>query len=72
MAAKFGIPTKPGGTFPYKGDDGEAIELKRGVTISRYTVVIDRQGNIAALDPVKNPAGDAKRVAEIVRKLESK
>ena len=52
VAKKFGIPTKAGGTFKYKGQ-----ELKRGVTISRYTVVIDRDGRIAAIDPVTNAGG---------------
>jgi thioredoxin-dependent peroxiredoxin len=73
LAQKFGIPTKPGGVFKYKDDSGKVHELKRGVTISRYTVIIDRSGTIAAIDPVPgNPSGDAKRVAEIVRGLEKK
>ena len=67
IAAKFGIPTKAGGTFKYKDQ-----ELKRGTTISRYTVVIDRQGNIAAIDPVSDTKGDAQRVVAIVKKLEAK
>ena len=72
VAAKFGIPTKPGGVFKYKDDAGKVHELKRGVTISRVTVVIDKGGTVAAVDPVKDTAGDAKRVAEIVKKLETK
>jgi peroxiredoxin len=72
LAQKFGIPTKPGGVFKYTDDTGKVHELKRGVTILRYTVIIDRTGDVAAIDPVGNPGGDAKRVAEIVRKLEKK
>ena len=67
VAQKFGIPTKAGGSFKYKDQ-----ELKRGVTISRYTVVIDRDGRIAAIDAVGDAKGDAKRVAAIVERLEKK
>lgn len=64
VAGKFGVPVRKGGVFKYKGKD-----LKRGVTIARYTVVIDRAGRIAALDAVSNPAGEAKRVEAILKKL---
>lgn len=40
------------------------------MTISRYTVVIDRAGNVAAIDPVSDVAGEAKRVQAIVKKLD--
>lgn len=65
IAKAFGIPTGKGGSFNFKGE-----ELKRGVTIQRYTVVIDREGKIAAIDQVGDAAGDARRVALIVQKLE--
>ena len=72
VAEAFGIPTKGGGVFKYKDDQGKVHELKRGVTINRYHVVIDKGGTIAAIDPVKDAAGDGKRVLEIVKKLETK
>lgn len=74
IAKAFGIPAGPGGIFKFKDSDGNVHELKRGVSISRYHVVIDKAGAIAAIDPVpaKDPAGDAKRVLEIAKKLESK
>ena len=72
VAKAFGIPAKPGGVFKYKDDQGKVHELKRGVSISRYHVVIDKSGTIAAIDPVKDAGGDAKRVVEIVKKLDSK
>jgi peroxiredoxin Q/BCP len=72
VAKKFGIPMKGGGVFKYTDDAGTVHDLKRGVTILRYTVIIDKNGTIAAIDPVNNPAGDAKRVEGIVKKLETK
>ena len=50
---------------------GAAIGLS-GATIQRYTVVIDKQGNVAAIDQIKSAGEDAKRVAEVVQKLEKK
>ncbi len=71
VAAAFGIPVKEGGVFKYKDADGKVHELKRGVTIPRYHVVIDKNGTIAAIDPVKDAGGDAKRVLQIVKKLDT-
>jgi len=72
VARAFGIPTGAGGVFKFTDNEGKVHELKRGVTIPRYHVVIDKGGTIAAIDPVKDAGGDAKRVVEIVKKLESK
>ena len=72
VAKAFGIPTGAGGVFKFTDKEGKVHELKRGVTISRYHVVIDKAGTIAAIDPVKDAGGDAKRVLEIVNKLDTK
>jgi peroxiredoxin len=72
VANAFGIPTKPGGIFKYKDADGKVHELKRGVSIARWTVVIDKSGTIAAIDPVSDTGGDAKRVVEIIKKIDTK
>lgn len=72
IAKAFGIPANPGGVFKFKDNDGVVHELKRGVSISRYHVVIDKTGAIAAIDPVKDAGGDAKKVVEIVKKLDTK
>jgi peroxiredoxin Q/BCP len=74
IAKKFGIPAKEGkATFDFKGADG-VVTLTRGATISRYTVIIDRKGNIAAIDPVegKSAGDDAKRIQDIVKGLDAK
>ena len=72
IAAKFGIKTGPGGVYKYKDAGGQVHELKRGVTISRYHVVIAKDGTIVDIAPVSKAADDAKRVCEIVDKLEKK
>jgi thioredoxin-dependent peroxiredoxin len=70
VAKAFGIPVGGPGVFKYKDAAGTVHELKRGCTISRYHVVIDATGTIAAIDPVKDARGDARQVLEILRKLE--
>ena len=51
-------------------NDGKVHQLKRGVSIARFTVVVDKTGTIAAIDPVSDTGGDGKRIAELVKKLE--
>lgn len=73
VAKKFGVPVAEGKkTVNYKGENGVTANLDRNVTISRYTVVINRAGNIAAIDAVSNAEGDPKRIAEVVKSLETK
>jgi thioredoxin-dependent peroxiredoxin len=70
IARKLGVPTGKGGTVKHKDKDGTVHELVRGVTTQRYTVVIDKAGNIAAHYKVGNAGGDSKKVIEIVEKLQ--
>ena len=70
VAKKFGVPIKPGGKSPTINEAGEKGFADRGVTISRYTVVIDKGGKIAAIDAVKDAGGDPKRIADLVKGLE--
>jgi peroxiredoxin Q/BCP len=72
IAKSFGVPVGKGGTATGKTSSGEAIQVTQGVRIQRYTVVIDKKGNVAALYNVKDAKGDAKKIAEIVEKLETK
>jgi thioredoxin-dependent peroxiredoxin len=70
IAKAFGVPTKAGGVFKFKTEDGKTHVLKRGVTDARWTFVIDKQGKIALKEThVTNPAGDAKAVAAAVNSL---
>jgi peroxiredoxin Q/BCP len=69
IAKAFGVPLKTGGTFTFKTPDGQTHELKRGVTASRWTFVIDKQGKIALKETKVNAPGDAKAVAAAVDAL---
>jgi len=70
VAKAFGIPVGAPGVFKYTDSAGTVHELKRGCTITRYHVVIDASGTIAAIDQVKDAKGDAKQVLTILKKLE--
>lgn len=72
VAKMFGVPVGKGGDSPTINESGEKGKAPRGVTIQRWTVVIDKAGNVAAVDQIKAAGDDAKRVAELVKKLESK
>lgn len=71
IAKTFGVPVGKGGKATFK-DDGKVTEFTRRVTISRYTVVIDKDGKVAAIDAVSKAGEDPKRVADIVNKIASK
>jgi peroxiredoxin Q/BCP len=70
VAKKFGVPVKPGGTFKTKDADGNPVELTRGVTIQRWTFVIDKDGKIAYKNDKVNAAEDSKRIVEVIGKLD--
>jgi peroxiredoxin Q/BCP len=72
VAKVFGVPVGKGGTAKGKKASGDVIEVTQGVRIQRYTIVIDKAGKIAAADQVSAAGGDAKRIAELVMKLETK
>jgi peroxiredoxin Q/BCP len=69
LAKKFGVPVGKGGKSPTIDEKGGKGSAERGVTISRWTIVIDKAGNIAAIDTVGDAGGDAKRIAELVKNL---
>jgi peroxiredoxin Q/BCP len=71
LAKTFGIPVSKGGTIKIN-KDGEQLPITRGVTISRYTVIIDRDGNVAAKYQVGKAAADSQKVLETVQKLQAK
>jgi peroxiredoxin Q/BCP len=73
LAKKFGVKVTPGkGKASGVDEAGNKVDVFRNATISRVTVVIDKQGNVAAIDSISKAGDDAKRVAEIVQKLEKK
>ena len=73
LAKKFGVKVnlKEGKANGFD-EQGNKIEVIRSATISRVTVVIDKQGMVAAIDPIAKAGDDAKRVMELVQKLEKK
>ena len=68
VAKKFGVPVGKGGVFKYKDPDGKVIELKRGVTIQRWTFVIGKDGKILYKNPKANVASDSKQVLAALEK----
>jgi peroxiredoxin Q/BCP len=72
VAKLFGVPVGKGGTSPTIDATGAKGKADRGATISRFTIVIDKAGKIAAADPISDAKGDAKRIADLVTKLEAK
>ena len=74
VAKAFGVPFTVGEkTAKGVNEKGEKIDVVRTATINRWTVVIDKAGNLAAIDSISKGAGDdAKRVAELVKKLDTK
>ena len=73
VAKAFGVPVGKGGKSPTIDATGAKGQADRGATISRWTVVIDKSGKVAAIDDVgKGAASDSKRVAELVKSLDTK
>jgi thioredoxin-dependent peroxiredoxin len=79
VAQAFGVPVGAGGPVkavdpqtrkPLAGEDGKAIELRRNVTASRWTFVIDKRGKVAFKNTSVSPEHDSKQVAEVIDRLE--
>jgi peroxiredoxin Q/BCP len=68
VAGMFGVPTKPGGTVKQK-IGGQIEEFTRGVTIERWTFVIDKTGKIVYKNTKVNPARDSKAVLDLLKTL---
>ncbi len=65
IAKAFGVPTRKGGTIE-REPFGKKIKLTRGVTINRWTFVIDKDGKIALVNPNVNAAKDSKAILKAV------
>jgi peroxiredoxin Q/BCP len=73
LAKKFGVKVNVAkGKATGIDESGNKVDVFRGATISRVTIVIDKQGRIAAIDAVSKAGDDAKRIAEVIKKLETK
>jgi peroxiredoxin Q/BCP len=68
IAKKFGVPTRAGGEVKVKVDGKDEV-LKRGVTASRWTFVIGKDGKIAYKNDKVNAGADSKQILEVIEKL---
>jgi len=68
VAKKFGVPLRKGGSIT-REIDGVEETLTRGVTASRWTFVIDKDGKIAAKNTNVKAADDSKAILETVESL---
>jgi peroxiredoxin Q/BCP len=71
VADKFGVPYGEGGTIT-REFDGQEHQLTRGVTIRRWTFVIDKDKKIALKDTEVDAANDSKRILQLVEELKKK
>jgi peroxiredoxin Q/BCP len=70
IAKKFGVPFGKGGAVKAKDLDGKELgEIKRGVTIERWTFIIDKNGKIAYGEKVSDAGGNSKKILDEVEKL---
>jgi peroxiredoxin Q/BCP len=68
VAKKFGVPLKAGGEFKTKDDEGNEVVLKRGVTASRWTFVIGKDGKVLFKNTKVNAPEDSKQILEVIGK----
>jgi peroxiredoxin Q/BCP len=66
IAGKFGVPTRDGGTVT-KEVDGQNVNLIRGITASRWTFIINKEGKIAYKNEQVDAAKDAEMVLEFLK-----
>jgi peroxiredoxin Q/BCP len=73
IAKAFGVKMGPGGVFEWTSPKtGNKLSLKRGVTESRWTFVIDKDGRIAYKDEKVKAPEDAGKVLKAIAKLEKR
>ena len=66
IARKFGVPTRDGGTF--SGEfGGQEFELNRGITTSRWTYIIDKEGKVVYKNEQVDAAKDSEEVLSFLR-----
>jgi len=68
IAKKFGVLIKDGGSIE-RNIDGINITLDRGVTASRWTFIIDKEGKIAYKNTDVNAEEDSKQTIDFIKKL---
>jgi peroxiredoxin Q/BCP len=72
VGAKFGVVKRGGaGTFKTKDAAGNAVDLTRGVTWSRWTFVIGKDGKILYKNTNVTPAKDSQEIQALIEKQKS-
>ncbi len=66
IAELFGVPTREGNTIE-KEVDGKTLQLTRGVTTSRWTYVVDRNGKLVYKDEDVQAATDYEAVLKEIK-----
>jgi peroxiredoxin Q/BCP len=73
IASKFGVPFSKGEKTVQTTDaSGNKLELKRKVTINRWTFVVGKDGKIADKKTDVVPIEDSKRILDILKELKEK
>jgi peroxiredoxin Q/BCP len=68
IAKSFGVPTRDGGKIT-KEIDGQSYDLVRGVSASRWTFIIDKNGKIAYKNEQVNVEKDTEEVLSFIKKI---
>ncbi len=71
IAKAFGVPLRQGGEIQRHVGNKE-VSLKRGVTASRWTFIIGKDGKILYVNTSVNAANDSQQVLEVIRKEQGK
>ncbi len=66
IAKEFGVPTREGGTIS-RELAGKFYDLVRGVTTSRWTFIIDKNGKIVYKNEEVNPERDTEEVLSFIK-----
>ena len=68
IAKAYGVPTREGGSIVRTVNEVD-VTLTRGITASRWTFVIDRNGEIAHIDKEVDAANDSQKVLDVLKNL---
>jgi thioredoxin-dependent peroxiredoxin len=66
IANIFGVPTRDGGTFKSEFN-GQAFELERNITTSRWTFIIDKKGKVVYKNDEVNAQKDTEEVLSFLK-----
>lgn len=68
IANRFGVPLREGGSI-VRNIEGTDITLERGVTSSRWTFIIDKEGKIIYKNTDVNASENSKEALDVIQNL---